>query len=387
MMRRRLKILEYAISSLWRRRYKNLAIIVVFALTISILGSILLLTQSLRFEATEILKDAPDVVVQRLTAGRQDLVPIKLAESIAEIPGVGKVTPRIWGYYFDVISGANYTLMGVDESTRPDMELLEGTLPTAAATCAIGAGVGRSRGVGLGDELILVDSRNVGVAFEVVGLFRSESEILTNDLVVFRDRDLIQFFNFPPGFATDISVQVYNKNEVETVASKIKRDHPETRPITRSEILRTYAAVFNWRSGMSLIVFFAALIAFCILAWDKATGISAEEKREIGILKAVGWETSDILELKFWEGLVISITSFLIGLIVAFVHVFFFGASFLAPILRGWSVLFPHFRLLPHIDLYQLFVMGFLTVVPYIASTVIPSWKAAITDPEEVIRS
>jgi hypothetical protein len=31
--------------------------------------------------------------------------------------------------------------------------------------------------------------------------------------------------------------------------------------------------------------------------------------------------------------------------------------------------------------------MGFLTVVPYVASTVIPSWTAAITDPEEVMRA
>ena len=55
-----------------------------------------------------------------------------------------------------------------------------------------------------------------------------------------------------------------------------------------------------------LTLFSAAVIAFCILAWDKATGISAEEKQEIGILKAIGWDTSDVLALKFWEGLIIA---------------------------------------------------------------------------------
>ena len=39
------------------------------------------------------------------------------------------------------------------------------------------------------------------------------------------------------------------------------------------------------------------------------------------------------------------------------------------------------------LDLYQIFVMGCLTVIPYVASTVIPSWKTAITDPEEVMRT
>ena len=93
-----------------------------------------------------------------------------------------------------------------------------------------------------------------------------------------------------------------------------------------------------------------------------------------------------MLELKFWEGAAISLTSFLLGLIAALVHIFLLGASLLAPVIQGWSVLFPDFRLTPSISVYQLFVLGFLTVVPYVASTVAPSWKAAVTDPEEVMR-
>lgn len=386
-MIRRLKILEYALSSLWRRRYKNLSILVVYTFTISVLASILMLTHSLRIEASHILRDAPDLVVQRLSAGRHDLIPVSLIESMQEIPGVGAVRARYWGYYYDALTGANYTLLGLADEAPSNLELLEGSLPVNPQACAIGSGVSKARQVGIGDELILVDSRNIGVAFDVVGVFRSESDILTNDLVVFRNEDLVEFFGFPVGLATDITLQVFNENEVSTVAAKIKRNHPETRPITKSEIIRTYDAVLHWRSGILLTLFFSALIAFSILAWDKATGISAEEKREVGVLKAIGWGTSDVLELKFWEGFVLSVTSCLLGLIVGFVHVFFLGASLLAPVIQGWSVLFPEFRLVPYIDLYQIFVMAFLAVVPYIASTVVPSWKTAITDPEEVMRT
>jgi len=136
-----------------------------------------------------------------------------------------------------------------------------------------------------------------------------------------------------------------------------------------------------------LTIFSAALAAFIILAWDKATGISGDEKHEIGILKSIGWDTTDILELKFWEGLVISFTAFLLGTTIAFVHVFYLQATLLASVMKGWSVLFPDFRLIPFVNIYQIFIIGFLTVVPYIASTVIPSWKAAITDPDSVMRS
>jgi ABC-type lipoprotein release transport system permease subunit len=103
-------------------------------------------------------------------------------------------------------------------------------------------------------------------------------------------------------------------------------------------------------------------------------------------LKAIGWETSDILELKFWEGISVSLTSLLLGLLAAYVHVFFLGATVLTPVIKGWSVIFPTFRLLPVVDFYQVLVIGFLTVTPYVASTVVPSWKAAITDPETAMR-
>lgn len=383
---RHLKILEYALSSLLRRKYRNVSLIAVYALTIAILASVLFLTYSLKREASLLLVDAPELVVQRMSAGRHDLIPLDYAKKIREIPGTGAVEPRYWGYYYDSLSRSNYTLIGTD-TALPQITLLEGTLPLDKGECAIGAGVENARIAAVGDLMPLTDSSGEAVLFRVAGIFSSISSILTNDLIVMRTADLIRFFDLPAGRATDISVAVHNPNEVTTIAEKIRRSFPDTRPITKSEIIRTYDAVFNWRSGMMLTVFASALIAFCILAWDKATGISAEEKHEIGVLKAIGWDTADILELKFWEGVVISLTAFLLGIIIAFVHVFFLNAGLLSPVIKGWSVLFPDFRLTPYLDIYQVFVLAFLTVVPYVVSTIIPSWKTAITDPENVMRS
>jgi ABC-type lipoprotein release transport system permease subunit len=385
-MIRHLKILEYALSSLARRRAKNLAILAVYAFTIMVLASILFLTSSLKTEAAHILAGAPELIIQRTAAGRHELIPAEYAGEIAKNRGVGNITPRYWGYYYDALTGANYTVQGTS-AALPELTMVSGAMPRRSGECVIGQGVAGARGIAAGEELILINSNGIGVEFTVAGTFTAASALLTNDLIVMTEQDVIDFFAFPPGLATDITVEVRNANEVQNIAASIKRLLPDTRPITRQEIIRTYDAVFNWRSGMMLTIFSGALIAFCILAWDKAAGLSGEEKREIGILKAIGWDTSDILELKFWEGLIISLTAFLLGLLGAHVHVFSFGATILAPVLKGWSVLFPPFRLLPAVDLYQVITIGFLTVLPYVASTVIPSWKSAITDPENVMRS
>ncbi|MBN1958015.1 MAG: FtsX-like permease family protein [Desulfuromonadales bacterium] len=384
-MRRLLKILDFTLSSLLKRKYKNFALIAVYAFTIAVLGSVLFLTQALKYEATGSLETAPDIVVQRIFAGRHDLIPVNYAETIRRLPGVKSVSSRVWGYYYDSLIKANLTFLA-SGSDRQTLDLLEGRLPLADDECSIGMGIQSAFGPAIGDSLALEDSAGATKTFQVVGLFRAESNLLTNDLVIFQEQTLRAFFNIDSSLATDLIVEVYNPRETKTLAKKIKYHLADTRPITRDEILHTYETLFNWRSGMMLAVATGALIAFCILAWDKATGLSAEEKREIGILKALGWETADVLTVKLWEGLVISLTSLLIGLIGAWVHVFVFGAPALTPLLKGWSVLYPDFAYTALIDIYQVFVLAMLTVGPYIACTLIPAWKTAVTDPDLVMR-
>jgi ABC-type lipoprotein release transport system permease subunit len=138
---------------------------------------------------------------------------------------------------------------------------------------------------------------------------------------------------------------------------------------------------------MLIVMLSVAVLSFIIFAWDKATGLSAEERKEIGILKSIGWETADVLLLKFWEGTVISLSAFFVGVILAYCHVFFFSAPLFEQALKGWAVLYPQFRLTPFVDPYQLAVLFFLTVIPYTVTTIIPSWRAATVDPDAAMRS
>jgi ABC-type lipoprotein release transport system permease subunit len=189
------------------------------------------------------------------------------------------------------------------------------------------------------------------------------------------------------GYVTDLILDVRNARELSTIAAKILQSLPDTRPILREEISRTYDAVFDWRGGIIIVILSGAVMAFIIFAWDKASGLSAEERREVGILKAIGWETSDVLQMKFWEGVAISLTSFLLGVLLAYVHVFFASSSLFKPVLMGWSVLYPEFKLTPFINAYQVATLFFLTVVPYTVTTIVPSWRTATIDPDSVMRT
>ncbi len=374
-------ILDFTLSSLGRRKGKNIALIIVYTFVIFLLASVLFLTDSLKKEASQILQDTPEMTVQRLVAGRQDLIPVHYIEAIKQIKGVQSVTPRLWGYYYDARSGANYTLMVNAELNDHAGEIIIGTGVSMRNATSM-----PNHAVWKNDVLPFKTYDGSVVPLKVKGFLSSSSELVTSDLVLVSEADFRKIFPIAKDHATDLVLKVRNGKELATIAAKITQIHPDCRPILREDILRTYNAVFDWRGGVILMVLAGGFFAFIILAWDKATGLSAEEKREIGILKAIGWETSDILLMKFWEGAAVSLTAFFMGIFLAYLHIFLASSILFEPFLKGWSVLYPHFRLTPYVNGYQIAVLFFLTVIPYTVVTIVPSWRSATIDPDSVMR-
>ena len=375
-------IIDFMLSCLWRRKGKNLSLVVVYTFVIFLLASVMFFAHAIKKEAGLILRDAPEIMVQRLVAGRQTFIPESYIDAIRKIRGVQSVTPRLWGYYYDGQNGANYTLMvNADLKDRPG-EIL------------IGKGVTLRRATA---EDKIITKKNDSIPFKtydgtylmlkVKGILPAASELVTSDLVLVSEADFGKIFSISRDQATDLVLQVRNEKELSTIAAKIAQLYPDTRPILRNEILRTYDAVFDWRAGVIIVILSGAFFAFIILAWDKATGLSAEEKREIGVLKAIGWETSDILLMKFWEGAAVSLSAFLMGILSAYLHIFFTASALFAPVLKGWSVLYPDFRLTPFISPYEIAILFFLTVIPYTVATIVPSWRSATIDPDSVMRT
>jgi len=367
-------LIDFTMSSLARRKGKNLSLLAVYVLLIFILSSILFFTQALKREAATVLSDTPEIIVQRSLTGRYAPIPLSYAETIARIRGVIAVHPRLWGYYYDNNFLANYTLL---------VPRKEAPFP---GNIRIGAGIARMRETNTGDIIGFTGHDGKPRSFTINSILSTKSELFSADLILISEQDYRSLSGIPADQATDLVLEVRNPKELTTIAEKITRMLPDTRPIVRNEILRTYDALFSWRSGLLIVIYAATVMAFIIFAWDKASGLSAEEQKEIGILKAIGWDTADILLMKFWEGLAVSLTAFLLGTILGYFHVFLGSSMLFLPVLKGWSTLFPRFQLTPHLDPGHLAAIFFLTVVPYTITTIIPSWRAATIEPDTVMR-
>jgi ABC-type lipoprotein release transport system permease subunit len=373
-LERQRHLIDFTLASLARRKAKNLGLLAVFTLLVFVLASVMLFSHALRNEANLVLRDSPEIVLQRLVAGRHDLIPPGYLEKIGRIRGVQSRQGRLWGYYYDSVVKANYTFM-----VPPEGGVDKGTI-------IVGPALERERGLAENNGISFRSYNGQLFSYTIAKVLPRPSELVSADLVLMNEADFRAFFTYPEGHYTDIALSVANPQEVRNVASKLANILPDSRPILREEMLRTYASMFDWREGLMLALLSAALLAFAILAWEKASGLSAEEKREIGILKAVGWETGDVIKMKLWEGGLLSLTAFLLGFVGAYLQVFRFNAPLFEPVLKGWSVLYPRFELVPAIDGLQVATLFFFTVFPYMAAVLVPIWRAAVTDPDAVMR-
>ncbi len=71
---RQRKIIDFTISSLARRTGKNIALLFVYTLIVFVLASVVFFVHAIKKEASIILQDAPEIIIQRTVAGRQDLI-------------------------------------------------------------------------------------------------------------------------------------------------------------------------------------------------------------------------------------------------------------------------------------------------------------------------
>lgn len=392
-MKRQIALLDYALGALGRRRMRSISLAVGIALVVTMYASVLFVTDALRREVQVTKGELPALTVQRLVAGRPALIDRATADAIAAIPAVKSARPRVWGYFFVPALSGNLTIVGVDTARPAALGDLARTVrggrslraDSASGEMVMGDALADLLGLRVGDELML-PTGGPERFLRLVGTFRSESALRTADVLVTSEADARALLSVPEGQATDVAVELTNPDEAKIVAEKIGDMLPSSRVIDEQLLDRTYDLTFSARSGLLAAALLPALAALLLLAWDRLSGLGELERREIGVLKSIGWETRDVLTARIWESLVVSLAGSMSGLVAAYVWVFPLHAPGLAGVLFGWSAIYPPIALVPAVSLEQLLALVALVVVPFVAVSLVPAWRAAMLDPDQAMR-
>ncbi len=386
-------LIEYAINALLRQKAKSFFVFCIFSILVFLLSSMFFITSSIKYELDTTLDALPQIIVQKLKGGREYDIDESMLDNILDIEGVSDASARVWGYYYFANAGVNFSLVGIDSYEKQYKNSFKKiankfNLDDDLKPCmVVGEGVKDVMAKSYYKEYFnFIKPDGTLKKVYICGVFDADTNLESNDVIVMSKESVREIFDMDDDKATDIVVSVANPKEIQTVAQKIKFIYPDSRVITNDDLKVSYQNIFDYKSGVFLALFVVAIFTFFMIVYDKASGLSSEEKREIGILKAIGWRVDDVLKEKFYESFIISSLAYMFGVASSLFYVYILKAPLLQNIFTGYSQLKTDFDLPFVFDVQTLFLVFFLSVPIYVGATLIPSWRVATLEADEVIR-
>ncbi|MDK2082624.1 ABC transporter permease [Aliarcobacter butzleri] len=371
-----------------KHKSKHFAIFLISIFIVFLTSSILFIKNSLQKEISDALENQSDFIIQKTVANKIKDIDTSLIDEFYEINGVSKVTQRVYGQYYFMPENVYFTIIGIDffeETTNQDLKELLNFLNISKFlekdSMIIGNGVKKVL-----DKYAYFDSYDFKLENENsknIKIFKDlpkEANLIANDLIIMDINIAKKILDIKPDFATDIVLDVPNPLERQNVKEQILLKESNIRILQKDELKKEYENMFNYKGGIFLILFIVVIFTFILVLYQRYSMISSNDKREIGILKAVGWSIKDIIKLKIIENFIVAFMAFIIGVIFAYIFVFILQAPILKNIFIGFSNIKNDFILNQNIKISNLITLFLFFMVPFLSAVLIPVWKIAVID-------
>jgi len=363
------------------------AVVLVFLVTLlTPFAAGLAVSEGVRDQYAAAVREGPDVYITGDTYGSNAPLPVSTADRIAALHGVTRVVPRVIGRTYT--QGTFLAILGIDPTALPaSIRLVEGHEPTAGGDVMIGRRAAKYLRIRVGSQFSL--SRKSDLTFRVVGLFESPLTAWEADLMVMSFGDAADLFGTPDK-ATDL--MVWTRPGYERIIDAIVRlpqeePGPLLRVQTKDLVGRYTQRGFNVRAGI-FAGFYAIVLGLGIPCIGVISGLGvSERRRETGVMKALGWQTREVLEMVAIEHLIVGLVSVPLILVAATAWVDLLGA-------RGLKVFFvPNSEIMAPFPIpWRLFPVpalpvGMLALVLTMVGGLYSTWRAAVVPPAEAMKT
>ena len=373
---------------LFTHKSKHLAIFFISILIVFLSSSILFISNTLKKEIFTTLKNQSDFVIQKINSGKSQYTPISWIEDFKEISGVKDIQQRVYGQYYFMPEDVYFTIVGIDlfeegssKNIKELLEVLNISEFLQSDSMIIGNGIKK-----LFDKYKYINSYDFKLFnndLKEIKIFKDlpqKANLVANDLIIMDINLAKEILNIKEDEATDIVLNVPNNLERANVKDQLILKHSNTRILQKENLKKEYENMFNYKGGIFLILFIIVILTFTLILYQRYSMISLGDKKEIGILKAVGWSIKDILKLKIMENFIVAFMAFIIGIILSYIFVFILNAPILKNVFIGSQNLQNDFIFNANIQIDSLITLFLFFMIPFLSAVLIPVWKVAIID-------
>ena len=350
-------------------------------------------SQGMQAEAELSIEAGADLYVSGEQLGRAAAIPFEMVSDIRAIEGVQHVSPRIVGNVTLGRNNEHAVVVGIPAERFPEsVNCIEGRLfsPHSVGELVVGSELARRLKLKPGDLLPpFYHSRHGDRISQVVGLFRSDASLWQSHVILTSLETAAEVFD-QVGQATDLLVDCRDGYDA-SVRKQILRIVPEHsairyRVVGRDELAAVLPRGLLHREGIFNLHFLLAFVAGGLVVLVTSGFGLSERRREIGILKALGWQTDEILLRSLVESFLLSLLGAALSIVLAFVWLRGLNGVFVASIFLAEVDAYPGFPIpfqLTAMPAILAFIFSFVMVM---TGTLYSTWRAAIVSPSRAMR-
>ncbi|WP_187429227.1 Lipoprotein-releasing system transmembrane protein LolE [Roseobacter fucihabitans] len=332
----------------------------------------------------------------------------ELAQRIATVPGVTRAAPLVRGQVMAAFEGRNagVEVFGIapgDLATLPriaDPEVARGNIADFENGIAIGSGVARELGIGIGDKVKLISPDGVKTAFgtsprinayEVTYIFTAGRYDIDRTRAYLPFFEAQSFFN-REGIADEVEVMVEDPENVRSMTPTLLAAAGE-----RAQVWTWQDASGGFLRALEVednVMFIILSILVLIASMNIVSGLIMLVKnkgRDIGILRTMGLTQGSIMRIFFICGAFTGILGTLFGVILGTLFALYIDPIFsFVNVLMGGGVWDPSIRgiyaLPAQLHLRDVLSAVALSLGLSFIVTIFPARRAARMNPVEALR-
>ncbi|MBE7444245.1 MAG: ABC transporter permease [Planctomycetia bacterium] len=377
-MNKHINLLLLATENLLRHKAKTIVVCLCIIAILTPFITAIAISEGIRAQSLISLNADADLYLTFDEFGRNAAIPLKYLDEIKKIFGVTKAIPRIIGRAF--IQNKLAVIVGINKEDLPEsISCISGRIFENPNEVVVGHELAGHFHLKISDQFSMRGQQRK--TFTVVGFFSSDVSIWGASMLLMSFKDAGELFG-KQDVATDIQIHTLpgHNSEIATDLYDILQSEPY-RLQDKQMIGLYFTKGFMLKEGIFSALYIVAF-ALGVPAILVVSGFGLSERRkEIGIMKATGWQTLEVLELISFEQLLISLLGATIAILLSMLWVKGFNGAFIAQFFVAEITMLPKFtlpaRFLPLPCLLSFFFAFLLTMV----GSVYSSWRASTVSP------
>lgn len=339
----------------------------------------LLVSRGVQRRAVRMARSGPSLVVTQVALGSWVPMDDSAVETISGITGVTQAYPRVWTVA--QTERGPITVMGLDAPTARALSIAD-VAPPAPDQVVLGSLFGSTAG----DSISLRGPSSGEVTLHVRQVLPEHAPAALGDVALVHMQVARTLASIPEGKVRDIAALVFHEDEAEVLRPEIRSalGRP-VRMVTRTEASGGWQAAVSGASGLASLVGVPALLALLILVAGAARDTLAR-RTEVGLLRSLGWSTSDLLRVQLARGLVLALPAVLVSQSGALVLASLPATRWMGARLLGWQDL-PVRPLLDPAGSVAVICMALaLVALPWLMAMLLPVLSSASADPVDMMQ-